>query len=608
MKTFNFLICASLVALSLIAGAADEPELISADAFYSMNDTLGPSRIQGLVTDAFMDDVDPNFMYLILSCEGRGVPVSVMFKESDLQRLLALIGRNVEVVGNVRSTSAIVSRAYLGRMLCVGNSDDVKPIGNATNPFEAPWLDLPECVSPEELTLLGNRRVAGRVLAAWGETELLLEAPETRPIRISVNAGSLLPEFGAEIEAVGTVETDTFNINLTHAVWKPISESKTLDRKATPVTLGQLIITNRNGTPCFPPQYNGAAVCLNGVVRSLSGIENGRFQIEDRGKFVTIDASSVPEALTGLERGCTVEITGTCVLDTEKWHPTDIFPRIRGLLVIPSLPEDVRITARAPWFTPARVWAVILALLGVLCIIFLWNRILWLRAYRRGKELSQEILARAEADMRTRERTRLAVELHDSIVQSLSAVLMELETAKRISPPSDDDARTEHVNRAERTLRSCHTDLRNCLWDLRSEALEEPDMSAAIRRTLLPHVKDVALDIRFNVARSMLTDNTAYMILRIIRELTLNGIKHGGAKHIRIAGKIEDGVLRISVRDDGSGYDPTTAPGILEGHFGLEGVRERLRNLSGSFEIAAQPQGGTRAVLVIPVPKGESTK
>ena len=161
---------------------------------------------------------------------------------------------------------------------------------------------------------------------------------------------------------------------------------------------------------------------------------------------------------------------------------------------------------------------------------------------------------------------------------------------------------TRHLAVADKVLKSCRNELRNSLWDLRNDALEARDLGEAIRRTLLPHVRDVELRIRFNVPRSLLTDNATHEILRIIRELAVNGISHGGSKAIQVAGGVDGGRLLFSVRDDGAGFDPDTAPGVLQGHFGLEGVRERLRQLKGSLVFERMPGGGMRATVAIPLP------
>ena len=65
---------------------------------------------------------------------------------------------------------------------------------------------------------------------------------------------------------------------------------------------------------------------------------------------------------------------------------------------------------------------------------------------------------------------------------------------------------------------------------------------------------------------------------------------------------IDGDTLLFSVRDDGAGFDPDTAPGVLQGHFGLEGVRERLRQLKGSLVFERMPGGGMRATVAIPLP------
>ena len=122
-------------------------------------------------------------------------------------------------------------------------------------------------------------------------------------------------------------------------------------------------------------------------------------------------------------------------------------------------------------------------------------------------------------------------------------------------------------------------------------------MNETIRRTLLPSVKGVALKIRFNVPRDRFTDNTTHTVLRIIRELAINGIRHGGATEILIAGTSEYGGIVFSVRDNGSGFDPDLAPGVLQGHFGLEGIRERVRALGGTLAIDSAVGKGTKTTV-----------
>ena len=107
------------------------------------------------------------------------------------------------------------------------------------------------------------------------------------------------------------------------------------------------------------------------------------------------------------------------------------------------------------------------------------------------------------------------------------------------------------------------------------------------------------LSVRFRLARNTISDTTAYAILRIIRELTVNGIRHGEATEIHVAGSVEADRIRFSVRDNGKGFDPASAPGVDEGHFGLEGVRERISNLNGEMKIESSPGKGTKVTICL---------
>lgn len=182
---------------------------------------------------------------------------------------------------------------------------------------------------------------------------------------------------------------------------------------------------------------------------------------------------------------------------------------------------------------------------------------------------------------------------------------MELDAARELDadlPP----AVQRHLARASRTLDSCRMEMRNCLWDLRSQALEAPDMNKAIHLTLDPAIGDTNVSIRFNVPRNRLTDNTAHTILRIIRELATNAIRHGRATAIQIAGGIEGDQLTFSVYDNGCGFDPETVPGIAEGHFGLLGIRERIDLLGGELSVRSGNGNGTKISIRLKLPTEES--
>ena len=205
------------------------------------------------------------------------------------------------------------------------------------------------------------------------------------------------------------------------------------------------------------------------------------------------------------------------------------------------------------------------------------------------------MLAKFSTELKVEERTRLAVELHDSLAQNLTGVSLEIDTAGKLAE-TDPKAMREHLGQATRTLKSCRDELRNCIWDLRNRALEEASLDEAIRQTLAPHVVGVDVAIRFNVPREMISDNTAHAILRSIRELAINAVRHGKATKIWIAGSIDGDNLLFSVRDNGMGFDPATSPGFAEG---LVGITERIEALEGEFNIESSPGSGAKATARI---------
>ena len=95
-------------------------------------------------------------------------------------------------------------------------------------------------------------------------------------------------------------------------------------------------------------------------------------------------------------------------------------------------------------------------------------------------------------------------------------------------------------------------------------------------------------------------------LLHIVRELVTNAVRHGGARHIRVAGAFETGTLKFSVTDDGCGFDPAASPGADEGHFGLQGVYERVETAGGEITIESSPGHGSK--LTISLPSSESEK
>ena len=585
-----------------VIGHGSPPEPVATDirAINAGHHTGQCVRFRGTVIDVSPDDIDPNWAILTVADDDGSVCASYCTDKQPLP--MHFLGATVSITGFCKSYP-VGHRHFLGNSIDLYDPANVRVLAPAPlDPFAARPLEDVWGGRSRRLPVLGYRMATGRVLATWRPNKLLV-----RTVRGSVTQADVvtdaLPAVGSAIDVSGIPCSDLYHLNLRHAVWRlakvPAAGG---EPAAEDVTAAEILVT-RDGRRRIQPRYHGQVIRLRGKVMSLPGEGTAEdvLRLYD-GKFtVPVNATSCPAAFDGVTVGCDVEITGCCVLQMDSSDVAGRLPSFTGFMAVVRSPHDVRVLARPPWWTPGRLMAVVSALLALLAGIVVWNVLLRRLAERRGKELAAENIARAESDLRVYERTRLAVELHDSIAQNLSGVSLELDAAMGFEKDNPAEM-IRHLGIAAKTLKSCRGELRNCMWDLRNQTLEDDKMDVAIRKTLAPHLGSAELSVRFAVVRENLSDNTALTILRIIRELTLNAIRHGKAKKIQIAGCIDNERLLFSVRDDGCGFNPANRPGIEDGHFGLQGVSERIISHGGDMRIDSRPGVGTKVTLTIPIP------
>ena len=571
------------------------PLAITGEDFISGDYDLMPVVLHGTIDEYIPDEIDEDNQFLILQSGGVRIPLNISRKAQSQAECQALLGHEVTAsgVGIPRPSTA---RRQIGRTLSLVEISGVSE--TTADIFAAPPLAKLRTTQPEILSRLGRHSVVGRVIASWNQSCALIRTDRGDVVRIEgPSVGHL--SAGQRIEAVGFPETDLYTLILTRVVWRSCVEQGPSDaiREPDRVTLAKLL-TDMDGKPRNNSRYHGRPIQFDGTVVALTRGDTKRLIVQQDGYTFPVDISRLTTLPDGLAVGSDVDITAVAVLETEKWRPNNIFPKINELIAVIRSPSDIVVTKAPSWWTTGRLLTALGLLIAVILVITVWNVLLRRLAERRGRELAQSEITRAESDLKTSERTRLAIELHDALSQNLTAVSMEIETAQQFLNGATPELKS-HLGIAEKALDSCRSDLRNCLWDLRNEALETATMDEAVRTTLLPHVRDISLAVRFNVQRDALTDSTAHTILCIIRELTVNAIHHGHATHVAIAGTIDKGMLLFSVQDNGSGFDAEQAPGIAQGHFGLQGIRERVRVLGGSLEIASTPKTGTKATVRI---------
>ena len=559
-------------------------------------------QVSGMIVESFPDETDEDFQRLLLFDGGDLLDVACPRDRFPPSLMSRLVDAHVRITGLV-TTKNPGFRKHRPPFLCAVDEIKVLKVAPPGGDFDAPPLKPVNELGSLEIKRLGRRTVVGKVLAAWQGSSLLVHAPDCGKIRVQLARSVNTPLVGDDIAVVGIAATDSVDFILKCARWRPAAAPT-----ACPDVGPKDITPEDLDGPWAHSNFSRETVRVRGRVvhPAWRNSADATLLLECGRHTIRIDPGNQPNVLRGIETGSQIEVSGVgfCRIDPDTLDLP--FTKFREFLLVVRTPEDVRILAQPPWWTPRRLTVVLAALLLVLSAILVWNRLLQRLVERKSRELADERLVQLGAQLRVEERTSLAVELHDSLSQVLTGAAMEIETAQKLRGAAPADMLT-HLDTAGKTLQSCRDELRNCLWDLRSQALDVPDMTTAILKTLQPHIADSRLNVRFNVPRRQFSDNTAHAILRVIRELVLNALRHGQATVIRVAGSLDADGVRFSVTDDGTGFDPDAAPGISQGHFGLQGIRERIRKFGGTFSLASTLGHGTKATVLIPILRASPT-
>lgn len=269
-------------------------------------------------------------------------------------------------------------------------------------------------------------------------------------------------------------------------------------------------------------------------------------------------------------------------------------PGFRSPGTTPSLPtQGVVAVAITQGWPPIwqRWWFPFVGIIAAATAIFGLYRV-WL--YQVTKQLNLRF------EERLAERTRVAQELHDTLLQGVLSASMQLHVA--VDQLAEDSPVRPALNRVLQLMGQVVDEGRTTLRGLRSSVESVPDLKSSFSRVPRELGAQEGIDFRVIVEgpcmplRSLVRDD----VYNIGREALVNAFRHSGASTIDVQLEYAASQLRILVRDDGCGIDPQVLRSGRDGHWGLSGMRERAERIGAKLKVLSRTGGGTEVELRVP--------
>jgi signal transduction histidine kinase len=200
----------------------------------------------------------------------------------------------------------------------------------------------------------------------------------------------------------------------------------------------------------------------------------------------------------------------------------------------------------------------------------------------------------------SRERNRLARDLHDTLAHTLSALNVQL-NALDVLWESNPEAARDKLKQVQQMTRSGLDEARRALQALRASPIDELGLLLALQQAgnTAAERSGAALALKLPAQLNGIPPDVEQQLYRVAEEALNNVVRHARAKHISLSLEQTPAALTLTIRDDGGGFDPSQIP--ANGHYGITGMRERAALINGSFRVESHPGRGALVQLTVPI-------
>ncbi len=485
------------------------------------------------------------------------------------------------------------------------------------DPFGAPKLRLRylDGYHPDGRPL-HRLRVEGTVTFQGPGRELYLQE-DGCAIRVETN-DEVDVVVGERVEVAGFIDTTRHVAGLRGAMVRKLEASaSSVLTKPVPITMSQIdadYLRAAEGRGPRPISCDGRLVQIRGMLlsvhRSLSPpAYHLELECEDSVSTAWVPANAPERVGTRMPTpGSELLLTGIASL---QYPPTvtsaNLLKPTRLDLLLRS-PEDITVLSQRSWWTVERVASLLMVALALAVAAVIWAFTLRRTVFRQTRLLAEQMRDRRDAVIEFQaalgERTRLAANLHDTLLQTVTGIGFQLEACGQ-SNRSRGEQLDRHLATARRMIEHCQDDLRSVVWTLHSLPLKAGSLGDSIRQLVrqIGDQCDSEIVVTCGEGLPKLADFVAGNVLLVIQEAILNAVKHASTRriHVDVFTNAQRDRVEMTIRDGGCGFDPVSRLSAKDGHFGMAVMQQRVERLGGLLQVESEHEKGTTVHVQIPV-------
>jgi signal transduction histidine kinase len=591
-----------------VSGTAPLPSPLEASGTIFVDaDNALRSRVRGIVQRV---RCDKGVWHLALFVQGHRVyvrsarpPVGATADE--------LVDAEVTVTG-VNGSIRNSRGQLLGPLLMINGFEDIERVGDPPAEFATEFVPLDEVGRFGSASLNGHRfQTEGVVTRSSPGNYLFLQA-ETTAVGVETDDQETF-EPGDRVRVTGFLDLGQKVRGIAAASVQRIRhESPPQPIAVNPrlvVAAGEHADAEEASYPDFANRLVRFPVTIIGKSPTQSG---GSLQVTDGDTIFTVQLQPAAyRTAAQYPPGTEVALTGIVRYElsrqAEERADGRVSPFDKFLLLV-HLPSDIARVRAAPWWTPVRLGLALAGVLAVLAAALAWAWVLRRQVQLHVRTIATEIRDRREAAVEyqatLRERTRLAANLHDTLLQTMAGIGFQIEACQMAAgEPEKASSMGDHLGIARRMIDHAVDDIRGSVWALRRTAVEGMTLEEAIETTIgrLGGGQAATIRVRTHGTPTALPGFISGNLMLVVQEAVFNALHHGNPRTIDIDITYDGSrSVELVVRDDGSGFEFGSQRGPADGHFGLQGMRERAERLGGRLSIDSTRGGGTAVRCTVP--------